>query len=122
MASRAARLLAAGLLLPLAAGIQGGIEIKQKERIITQKVGPLLLLPSLLQVDPERGNKEIYTSMRDMEAFMEEELEFVEDLQALYDKKLISMEAKVGWLVDASAVYNALSRGTSGRTFPVSWR
>ena len=47
------------------------------------------------QVDPERGTKEIYTSMKDMEAFFMEELEFVEDLQALLDKKLVSQEAKV---------------------------
>jgi hypothetical protein len=74
-------------------------------------------------VDPERGNKEIYTSMRDMEAFMGEEIEFVEDLQALYDKKLISMEAKVGWLVAGCLISNVLdSRGTSGRTYPASWR
>ena len=69
------------------------------------------------QSDPERGTKEIYTSMRDMERFFQvvalffspeisflvklmqilqkEELEFVDDLRALYDKKLISNEAKV---------------------------
>ena len=33
--------------------------------------------------------------MLDMEKFFLEELDYVEDLRALYDKKLISMEAKV---------------------------
>ena len=62
--------------------LEGGLEIKKKERYITQKR------------DPNHGNQEIYTSMMDLENFFDEELEFVEDLRALYDKKLITLEAK----------------------------
>ena len=66
----------------LASSLQGGLEIKKKEAYVTQKK------------DPNHGNKEIYTSMMDLENFFDQELEYVEDLRALYDKKLITLEAK----------------------------
>ena len=62
--------------------LQGGLEIKKKERYIT------------VDQDPNAGNSEIYTSMLDLENFFKQELEYVDDLRALYDKKLISFEAK----------------------------
>ena len=67
---------------PPSGAIEGGLEIKKKERYIA------------VQQDPNAGNAEIYTSMMDLENFFKEELEYVEDLRALYDKKLISFEAK----------------------------
>lgn len=63
-------------------GLQGGLEIKKKERYIK------------VEKPADHGTHEIYTSMLDMENFFNEELEYVEDLRALYDKKLISLEAK----------------------------
>lgn len=63
-------------------GLEGGLEIKKREKYIT------------IEKDANRGNSEIYTSMLELENFFKEELEFVEDLRALYDKKLISVEAK----------------------------
>ena len=70
------------LVPPPSGAIEGGLEIKKKERYIA------------VQQDPNAGNAEIYTSMMDLENFFKEELEYVEDLRALYDKKLISFEAK----------------------------
>ena len=55
--------------------------------------------------------------MKDMEAFFMEELEFVEDLQALLDKKLVSQEARVrveGGVVDD----HGMCRPTSAPTSP----
>jgi len=48
------------------------------------------------KVDPERGNYEIYTSMQQLEEFFMQEMEYVEDLRTLYDKKLISSDARGG--------------------------
>ena len=66
------------LVCPPSWQVQGGLEIKKKERFIS------------VPQDPNAGNAEIYTSMLDLENFFKEELEYVEDLRALYDKKLIS--------------------------------
>jgi len=71
------------LCIKLSVAINGGLHIGKKERYINVK-----------NTDPDHGNKEIYTSMLDMENFFKEELEFIDDLRALYDKKLISLEAK----------------------------
>jgi len=65
-----------------ACAFQGGVEIKKKEKYVKH------------ERDPNHGKGEIYTSMKDLENFFKEELEFVDDLRSLYDKKLISMEAK----------------------------
>ena len=62
--------------------VKGGLEIKKKEQYIS------------VPQDPDAGNGEIYTSMMDLENFFKEELEYVEDLRALYDKKLISFQSK----------------------------
>jgi len=61
---------------------EGGIEIKKKERYVRH------------ERDPNHGNEEIYTSIMDLENFFTEELEFVDDLRSLYDKKLITLESK----------------------------
>jgi len=100
-----------------------GVEIKKKENIIKVKS------------DPTRGTKEIYTSMKDMERFFQEELEFVDDLRALYDKKLISNEAKgnVGAYIsslmdvigeqeeDASFIHNPVNAYNLLRHVAVGW-
>ena len=76
------KLIIFALFVSIVSSLQGGLEIKKKEAYVTQKK------------DPNHGNQEIYTSMMDLENFFDEELEYVEDLRALYDKKLITLEAK----------------------------
>ena len=57
--------------------------------------------------------------MKDMEAFFMEELEFVEDLQALLDKKLVSQEARVRVRVEGGEVDDrGMCRPTSAPTSP----
>ena len=62
----------------------GGVKIVKKEEYVEPKV------------DPERGNYEIYTSMQQLEEFFMQEMEYVEDLRTLYDKKLISSDDRGG--------------------------
>ena len=52
-------------------GLEGGLEIKKKERYMT------------IQHSEDRGKHEIYTSMKDMENFFKEEMEYIEDLYCM---------------------------------------
>ena len=104
-------------------GLEGGLEIKKKERYMT------------IQHSEDRGKHEIYTSMKDMENFFKEEMEYIEDLRALYDKKLITIEAKqnVGAYIqsfedvvgdqeeDASFMHNPLNAYNLIRHVAVGW-
>ena len=47
----------------------------------------------VVKEDPNEGRSEIYTSMRDLEWFFEQEQSYIKDLKIILDKKLVSSKA-----------------------------